>query len=153
MILKTCICSLNSDYLFLIYCLLIDALIIFFSNRRIWSQHSTKRNILNVWFWFFSCHVVERWKKWQTKSNFTDRFCQTALKYSIFGGEKHAKKFDICSLNSFLKNHFNWKIILSKKRSRTFWLISISSILGIRWYPYGYLNNFKTGSIHIFLPV
>ena len=31
-------------------------------------------------------------RTWQTKSNFTDRFCQTDLKYSIFGGEKHAKK-------------------------------------------------------------
>ena len=32
-------------------------------------------------------------RTWQTKSNFTDRVCQTDLKYSIFGGEKHVKKF------------------------------------------------------------
>ena len=50
----------------------------------------------------------------------------------------------------FFKNHFYWEIIVKQKmKSNLLWLISISSILGIRWYPYGYLNNFKTRSIRI----
>ena len=35
-------------------------------------------------------HLVKR--TWQTKSNVTDGFCQTALKYTIFDAEKYAKK-------------------------------------------------------------
>ena len=31
-------------------------------------------------------------RTWQTKSNVTDGFCQTALKYTIFDAEKYAKK-------------------------------------------------------------
>ena len=31
-------------------------------------------------------------RTWQTQSGFTDEYCQTDLKYSIFDAEKHAKK-------------------------------------------------------------
>ena len=31
-------------------------------------------------------------RTWQTYSDFTDGYCQTALKYTFFGDEKHAKK-------------------------------------------------------------